>query len=29
MKVLISGTSGGFGSEIIKYLDNFDTILKK
>ena len=26
MKVLISGASGGFGSEFIKYLDNFDTI---
>ena len=26
MKVLISGASGGFGSELIKYLDNFDTI---
>jgi len=26
MKVLISGASGSFGSELIKYLDNFDTI---
>lgn len=26
MKVLISGASGGFGSELIKYLNNFDTI---
>ena len=26
MKVLISGASGGFGSEFIKYLDDFDTI---
>ena len=26
MKVLISGTSGGFGSELIKYLDSFNTI---
>jgi len=29
MKVLISGDSGVFDSEIIKYLDNLDTILKK
>lgn len=29
MKVLISGASGGFGSELIKYFDNFNTILKK
>lgn len=26
MKVLISGASGSFGSELIKYLDNLDTI---
>jgi len=26
MKVLISGASGSFGSELIKHLDNFDTI---
>jgi len=29
MKVLISSTSGVFDSELIKYLGNLDTILKK